>query len=95
VFPNLVDQLADSSALSGPWSELAQPEAARRYRSRVRRIIRRLRWELYRTEVRRIVGRLPLEPKRDVEWAEPSIRHPGEETAVGDELVRQPRGSPK
>jgi hypothetical protein len=37
-----------SSALSDPWSELAQPEAARRYRTQVRRIIRRLRVELER-----------------------------------------------
>jgi hypothetical protein len=39
-------------ALSDPWSELAQPEAAARYRCRVLRIIRRLRSEL-RREVRR------------------------------------------
>ena len=38
-------------ALSDPWSELAQPEAALRYRSRVLWIIRRLRSELKR-EVR-------------------------------------------
>jgi hypothetical protein len=38
-------------ALSDPWSELAQPEAAARYRSRVLRIIRRLYSELKR-EVR-------------------------------------------
>jgi hypothetical protein len=37
-----------SSALSDPWSELTQPEAARRYRTQVRRIIRRLRSELER-----------------------------------------------
>jgi hypothetical protein len=35
-----------------PWSELTQPEAARRYRTTLRRIIRRLRGELNR-EVRR------------------------------------------
>jgi hypothetical protein len=35
-------------ALSDPWSELAQPEAAVRYRSRVLWIIRRLRAELKR-----------------------------------------------
>ena len=37
-----------SSALSDPWSELTQPEAARRYRAQVRRIIRRLHAELKR-----------------------------------------------
>src|SRR5205814_5348906 len=47
-----------SDALSDPWSELTQPEAARRYRSQVRRIIRGLRSEL----------------KREVESAERSIR---------------------
>jgi hypothetical protein len=41
-----------SSSLADPWSELAQPEAATRYRSRVCGIIRRLRGELKR-EVRR------------------------------------------
>ena len=35
-----------------PWSELAQPEAARRYRSQVRRIVRRLRAELKREVAR-------------------------------------------
>ncbi len=40
-----------TSALSDPWSELAQPEAALRYRGRVLWIIRRLRTELKR-EVR-------------------------------------------
>jgi hypothetical protein len=34
--------------LSDPWTELAQPEAARRYRSAVRRIVRQLRAELRR-----------------------------------------------
>lgn len=47
-----------SSTLSDPWSELTQPEAARRYRSQVRGIIRRLRREL----------------KREVTLAEQSIR---------------------
>jgi len=47
-----------SDALSDPWTELAQPEAARRYRSQVRRIIRQLRSEL----------------KREVALAERSIR---------------------
>jgi hypothetical protein len=47
-----------SSALSDPWSELTQPEAARRYRSQIQRIIRRLRAEL----------------KREVELAEQTIR---------------------
>ena len=47
-----------SSALSDPWSELTQPEAARRYRSQVRRIIRRLRAEL----------------KQEVDLAERAIR---------------------
>jgi hypothetical protein len=37
-----------SSALCDPWSELTQPESARRYRTQVRRIIRRLRFELER-----------------------------------------------
>jgi hypothetical protein len=37
-----------SNALSDPWSELAQPDAARRYRTQVRRMIRRLRSELVR-----------------------------------------------
>jgi hypothetical protein len=40
-----------TDSLSDPWSELAQPEAARRYRSQVRRIVRGLRSEL-RREVR-------------------------------------------
>jgi hypothetical protein len=40
-----------TDSFSDPWSDLAQPEAARRYRSRVRWIIRRLRSELKR-EVR-------------------------------------------
>ena len=43
---------------TNPWSELAQPEAARRYRSQLRRIVRRLRGEL----------------KREVSRAERSIR---------------------
>jgi hypothetical protein len=47
-----------STALSDPWSELTQPEAARRYRTQVRRIIRRLHSEL----------------KREVALAEESIR---------------------
>jgi len=33
---------------ANPWSELAQPEAARRYRFQIRRIVRRLRCELNR-----------------------------------------------
>ncbi|MFI5454784.1 MAG: hypothetical protein ACHRXM_04975 [Isosphaerales bacterium] len=41
-----------STAFADPWTELAEPEAARRYRSRVRRIVRRLGSEL-RREVRR------------------------------------------
>jgi hypothetical protein len=40
-----------NDSLSDPWSELAQPDAARRYSSQVHRIIRRLRSELTR-EVR-------------------------------------------
>ena len=35
-----------------PWSELAQPESARRYRSTLRRIVRRLRDELKREVAR-------------------------------------------
>jgi len=41
-----------SGAVADPWTELTEPEAARRYRSRVRRIVSRLSWELKR-EVRR------------------------------------------
>jgi hypothetical protein len=41
-----------STSLADPWSELAQPEAASRFRSRVCRIIRCLRAELKR-EIRR------------------------------------------
>jgi len=41
-----------SVAFADPWTELAQPEAARRYRSQVRRIVRQLGSELGR-EVRR------------------------------------------
>jgi hypothetical protein len=37
-----------TGALADPWSELAQPEAVRRYQRQVRRIIRRLRSELKR-----------------------------------------------
>jgi hypothetical protein len=40
-----------TDSLSDPWSELAQPDAARRYSAQVRRIIRQLRSELTR-EVR-------------------------------------------
>jgi hypothetical protein len=40
-----------NESLSDPWSELAQPAAARRFRARVLRIVRRLRSELSR-EVR-------------------------------------------
>ena len=39
-------------SFADPWSELAQPESARRYRSSLRRIIRRLRDELKREVVR-------------------------------------------
>jgi len=48
-----------SGPFADPWTELAEPEAARRYRSRVRRIVRRLGCEL-RREVRlaeRLIGR--------------------------------------
>jgi len=55
-----------SVAFADPWTELAQPEAARRYRSRVRRIVRQLGSELGR-EVRR---------------AERLIRRGGEMSAV-------------
>ncbi len=41
-----------AAPFANPWSELAQPEAARRYRSQLRRIVGRLRSELKR-EVRR------------------------------------------
>jgi len=41
-----------STAFADPWTELSGPEAARRYQSRVRRIVRRLGSEL-RREVRR------------------------------------------
>jgi hypothetical protein len=41
-----------SAPIADPWSELAGPEAAERYRAQVSRIIRRLRSELKR-EVRR------------------------------------------
>jgi hypothetical protein len=41
-----------SAAVADPWTELTEPEAARRYRSRVRRIVRQLGSELKR-EVRR------------------------------------------
>ncbi len=37
-----------SAPLSDPWTELAHPESARRYRSGVRRIVRQLRAELKR-----------------------------------------------
>jgi hypothetical protein len=37
-----------SAPLSAPWTELAHPESARRYRSAVRRIVRQLRAELRR-----------------------------------------------
>ena len=41
-----------SGPFADPWTTLAQPEAARRYRSRVKHVIRQLRSEL-RREVRR------------------------------------------
>jgi hypothetical protein len=41
-----------AAPFADPWSELAQPEAARRYRSQVRRIVRRLRAELKREVAR-------------------------------------------
>ena len=47
-----------SVPLADPWTELAQPEAARRYRSSVQRIVRQLRAEL----------------KREIGLAERSIR---------------------
>ena len=37
-----------AAPLSDPWTELAHPESARRYRSAVRRIVRRLKAELKR-----------------------------------------------
>jgi hypothetical protein len=37
-----------SGPFADPWSELAQPESTRRYRSMLRRIVRRLRGELKR-----------------------------------------------
>jgi hypothetical protein len=37
-----------SVPFADPWSELAQPESTRRYRSTLRRIVRRLRGELKR-----------------------------------------------
>ncbi len=37
-----------ASPFADPWSELAQPESTRRYRSTLRRIVRRLRGELKR-----------------------------------------------
>jgi hypothetical protein len=42
-----------------PWSELTQPESARRYRSTLRRIVRRLRGELKRevNRAERLIGR--------------------------------------
>jgi hypothetical protein len=41
-----------SVSFADPWSELTQPECARRYRSRLRRIVRRLRAELKREVAR-------------------------------------------
>jgi hypothetical protein len=42
-----------------PWSELTEPDAARRYRSQLRRIVRRLRAELKRevTRAETLIGR--------------------------------------
>ncbi len=37
-----------AASFADPWSELAQPESTRRYRSMLRRIVRRLRGELKR-----------------------------------------------
>jgi hypothetical protein len=48
-----------SVPFADPWSELTQPDCARRYRSQLRKIIRRLRAELKR-EVRRAEKRLAL-----------------------------------
>jgi hypothetical protein len=62
-----------SNALSDPWSELTQPDATRRYRSQVQRIIRRLRSEL----------------TREVRLAERSIRrHPQTSPAILDRSRR-------
>jgi hypothetical protein len=41
-----------AAPFADPWSELAQPDAGRRYRSQVRRIVRRLRAELKREVAR-------------------------------------------
>jgi hypothetical protein len=48
-----------SIPFADPWSELTQPESARRYRSTLRRIVRRLRGELKREVGRaeRLLGR--------------------------------------
>jgi hypothetical protein len=55
-----------SAPLADPWTELAQPEAGRRYRSQVRRIVRRLRFELSR-EVR--LAERMIRKGRDLESA--------------------------
>ena len=48
-----------SAPFADPWSELTQPEAATRYRSQLRKIIRRLRAELKRevTRAETLIGR--------------------------------------
>ena len=60
-----------------PWSELAQPEAARRYRSTLRRIVRRLRAEL-----KREVGRAERLIRRGREICE-VLKAEGRISAVG------------
>jgi hypothetical protein len=48
-----------AAPFADPWSELTQPDAARRFRSRLRKIVRRLRAELKREVVRAetLIGR--------------------------------------